>query len=54
MKTTSSPTTARPAIIWLTSTPKKLELSGRYDPRTETWSNRRYESAAEKKHNEAM
>lgn len=38
----------------LVSTPRPLKVSGAYDRRTKTWSNREFEAAADKKHNEDM
>ena len=43
-----------PAAMLLAVSPRFFEIEGEYDLRTDTWSNRRYETAAHKKHNEAM
>lgn len=45
---------SKPAILWLASEPRPLEVSGHYDEKSQTWSNRKYELAAAKKHNEDM
>lgn len=42
-----------PAAMMLASEPEALTVTGKYDEHRETWSNRLYESAGTKKHNEA-
>lgn len=51
-KPSSENQSLRPPALLLASEPRPVVLAGRYDPKTETWSNRLYESAATKKHNE--
>lgn len=43
---------SHPPALLLISEPRPAVLSGHYDPKTDTWSNRLYEAAATKKHNE--
>lgn len=43
-----------PAALLLGAEPRTLELTGSYDTTSDTWSNRLYELAATKKHNESM
>lgn len=42
------------SLFALVESPKPLRLEGHYDETTQTWSNRDYESAGRKKHNESM
>lgn len=44
----------QPAALHLAEIVKPIEVEGEFDPVTGTWSNRRFECASEKKHNEAM
>ena len=53
-KTPNDANIQTPAALLLAAEPKALKLNGSYDTHTDTWSNRFYETAATKKHNEAM
>jgi len=43
-----------PAALFLASSPEQMTISGKYDKNSQTWSNRKFETAAEKKHHESM
>lgn len=53
-KLVQAESTAVPAVLLLSETVPILEVEGEFDAQSQTWSNRMYECAAEKKHNEAM
>jgi hypothetical protein len=43
-----------PPTLLLAEPTEKIQVTGFYDSASETWSNREYDCAARKKHNEAM
>jgi hypothetical protein len=53
-KPTQSESKPVPAVLLLAESARLVEVEGEFDARTQTWSNRKYECAAQKKHNEAM
>jgi len=50
----NSQTASRPLTLDLAETVDNFKPSGHYDEKAQTWSDRRYETAGEKKHNEDM
>jgi hypothetical protein len=44
----------QPAALLLSETVESVEIEGKFDESTETWSNRKFDCASLKKHSEAM
>lgn len=44
----------RSPVSLISQSVKQTKTSGKYDKKSDTWSNRNYETSAQKKHNEEM